>query len=170
MKLKIVPCTQKQAKTFVTAVHRHHRPSIGAIFCIGVIDEFAKVRGVAMVGRPVARMIDDGQTVEVTRVATDGCFNACSKLLGACRKIAFEMGYGRIITYTLTSEGGASLRGAGWHNDAVSPGGTWTSGKRKSADDWPTESKNRWSSVNSNAANEINWPQTFEDNTQCSLF
>ena len=105
-KLSIVPCTREQAKNFVRLNHRHHNPSVIGIFCVACVDESGLVRGVAMVGRPVARLSCDGRTVEVNRVATDGCPNACSFLLGACRRIAFELGYTKILTYTLPAEGG----------------------------------------------------------------
>ncbi len=85
MKLKIVPCTLKRAKAFVNAHHRHHKEKLSSIFCVAVVDESNTVRGVAQVGWPVARNISDGLTIEVNRVATDGCENACSALLGAWR-------------------------------------------------------------------------------------
>lgn len=101
-----MPCTLDRAKRFVDAHHRHHTAKIQAVFCVAVADDTNTVRGVAMVGWPVARHYSDGVTIEVNRVATDGCKNACSALLGACRRIAFELGYRRIITYTLHEEGG----------------------------------------------------------------
>ena len=70
--------------------------------------------GAAIAGRPVSRMLDNGQTIEVTRLVSDGTPNACSCLLGAMRRVARAMGYARIITYTLASESGTSLRAAGW--------------------------------------------------------
>jgi hypothetical protein len=69
---------------------------------------------VAIAGRPTNRNNDDGQTVEVLRVAVDGTPNAASALLGACARAAHAIGAARVITYTLDSETGASLRGAGW--------------------------------------------------------
>lgn len=108
----VTPIKHADANEFVRKLHRHSRPTLGAIFCVSVADDV--VRGVAIVGRPVARMLDDGKTVEVLRVATDGAKNACSMLYGACRRIAKEMGYHSIITYTLPEEGGASLRASGY--------------------------------------------------------
>jgi len=81
--------------------------------------------GVAIVGRPVARHFDDGETVEITRVCTDGMKNACSALYGACRRVARELGYRRLITYTLPEEGGASLRASGFRFDGDAGGGDW---------------------------------------------
>jgi hypothetical protein len=121
-RLHIVPCTLKMANAFVAAHHRHNKPVAGAKITLGVADEQGTLRGVAIIGCPVARMLCDGWTLEVTRVATDGCPNACSALYGAARRIAFQLGYRRLITYTLQSESGASLRGAGWQCVAeVSP-------------------------------------------------
>jgi hypothetical protein len=77
---------------------------------------------VAIVGRPVARRMDDGETVEINRVCTDGTRNACSLLLGAVRRAARALGYKRVITYTLPSEGGASLRAAGYRFDGEAGG------------------------------------------------
>lgn len=118
--LRVVPVRHTDANAFVARHHRHHRPTVGAIFCVGVADSV--LRGVAIVGRPVARKLDDGETVEVNRVATDGTRNACSMLLGACRRIARAMGYRTVITYTLPSEGGASLRAAGYTLDGAAGG------------------------------------------------
>jgi hypothetical protein len=90
-----------------------------------VADERRRLRGVAILGRPVARRLDDGHTVEVTRVATDGCPNACSTLYGAARRIARALGYGTAITYTRADEPGTSLRAAGWHLVAHTRAGSW---------------------------------------------
>lgn len=85
-----------------------------------------RTRGAAIVGRPLARRLDDGLTCEVLRVATDGAKNACSKLYGACARVAREMGYERILTYTLAEEPGTSLVGAGWTRDGETPGRSWS--------------------------------------------
>lgn len=112
--MSITPTTIKEANAFVSAHHRHHKPVTGAKFAIAVSDESGTVRGVAIIGRPVARMSDTGWTVEVNRLCTDGTRNACSMLYGAARRTAKALGYKRVITYTHPEEGGASLRGAGW--------------------------------------------------------
>lgn len=113
-RLTVVPITFKTACEFVTRLHRHHKKPVGHKFSIGVIDESGELRGVAMVGRPVARAYDDGLTAEVNRTCTDGCPNANSALYGAAWRTAKAMGYTRLITYTQDGESGASLRGAGW--------------------------------------------------------
>ncbi|RSS87008.1 hypothetical protein EF903_17945 [Streptomyces sp. WAC05292] len=109
-----MPVRQKDAKDFVATWHRHHRPPAGAVFCVGAADGEGVLRAVAMVGRPVARLLDNGQTLEVTRTATDGTANANSLLYGAAWRAAKALGYTRLITYTQAGETGASLRGAGW--------------------------------------------------------
>lgn len=114
MTLRIVPVTQADAKGFVADHHRHHRPPLGAIFCLGVADDDDVLRGVAMVGRPVARHFDDGLTLEVNRTATDGTPNANSMLYGAAWRVAKALGYRRLITYTMEGESGSSMRAAGW--------------------------------------------------------
>lgn len=113
-KLFIVPVTFREASEFVGKLHRHNKPPRGCKFCIGVVDELRNMRGVAQCGRPIARALDDGLTLEINRTCTDGCRNANSALYGACRIIAKGMGYRRIITYTQADETGASLRGAGF--------------------------------------------------------
>jgi hypothetical protein len=122
--LKVVPLPLEDANEFVRRLHRHNKPVLGSKFSVGVRDESGRLRGVAIVGRPVARLLDDGLTVEITRVCTDGTRNACSMLYGACRKAAKAMGYERIFTYTLPEEGGASLRAAGFVLDKESAGNT----------------------------------------------
>ena len=113
MSLRIVPMGRDQANEIVKALHRHHPPVVGFKFALGCVDG-SRLVGVAICGRPVARMLDDGWTLEVTRVATDGTRNACSKLYGAAWRVARAMGFCRLVTYTLDSESGASLRGAGF--------------------------------------------------------
>ncbi|MFD8611049.1 XF1762 family protein [Streptomyces sp. NPDC059631] len=121
MNLHRVPVSFASAREFIAAHHRHHAPPPGHKGCVGVADESGVLRGVAVVGRPVARHLDNGHTLEVTRVATDGTRNACSLLYAACWDIARGMGYARLITYTQQGESGASLRGAGWRVLAVRP-------------------------------------------------
>lgn len=123
--LSITPINLNEANAFVAEHHRHHRPVAGAKFAVAVSDESSQVRGVAIVGRPVARLLDDGWTLEVNRVCTDGARNACSMLYGAAWRASKAMGYKRLITYTLTEEGGSSLRAAGWTLVGRRGGGNW---------------------------------------------
>lgn len=118
--LHVVPISLADACAFVAEWHRHHAPPIGHKFSIGVADG-TLLRGVAIVGRPVARHLDDGQTLEVVRSATDGFPNANSMLYGSAWRAAKALGYRRLITYTQAGESGASLRAAGWSVIAERP-------------------------------------------------
>lgn len=120
MTLRLVPVRFRDACGYITMWHRHHQPPIGCKFCIGVARDSVLV-GVAIVGRPVARMLDDGLTLEVTRTATDGTRNANSMLYGAAWRATKALGYRRIVTYTQAGETGASLRAAGWRIVAERP-------------------------------------------------
>lgn len=144
-KLIIVPCTLERANAVIAALHRHHQPiRTGFKLALAVADESGATRGVCIVGHPVARYLNDGYTLEVRRVATDGCPNACSALYGAARRVSKVLGYRRLITYTLPQEGGASLRGAGWTMVRETTGDTWERPNRKRVDRGPTGPKWRW--------------------------
>jgi hypothetical protein len=121
MRLRLVPVSLAQANEHVSAWHRHNRPVPGAKFSIGAADDAGVLRGVAIVGRPVARHFDDGDTLEVVRVATDGTRNANSMLYGAAARAAFALGYRRLVTYTQAAESGSSLKAAGWRVLAERP-------------------------------------------------
>jgi hypothetical protein len=138
----IRPITIRAASAFVDATHRHHGSPQGGNFAVSLMDA-ERLVGVAIVGRPVARLLDDGLIAEVTRVATDGTPNACSMLYGACRRITFSMGYRRLITYTLATEPGTSLRAAGFVEKSVVPGRSWTRRGRPRADRLIVQ-KRRW--------------------------
>lgn len=145
-----VPVTLREAFAFVALHHRHHRPPRGGLFSIGaaVLDlngeALMPIVGVAIVGRPVARMSQNGWTAEVTRVATDGTRNACSFLYGSAWRAAKAMGYTRLITYTLAEEGGASLRASGWKCLGEAGGGSWSRKSRPRVDDHPMQRKFAW--------------------------
>lgn len=144
MKLTIVPVTIREASAYITEHHRHHPAPRGHKFSLAVADETGAIRGVAMVGRPVARSLDDGWTLEVNRVATDGAKNACSMLYGAAWRCARAMGYRKLVTYTLASEPGTSLRAAGWRVVGEVKGRTWDCPTRPRIDKHPTLDKVRW--------------------------
>ena len=134
-RLHLLPVSLRTANAFVLSHHRHHRPVQGAKFALAVtLSDSDLIHGVAIVGRPVARHLDDGWTLEVTRLCTDGAPNACSKLYGAAWKVARALGYIRLITYTLSDEGGASLRAAGWRLVGARGGGAWSRPGRPRAD------------------------------------
>ena len=140
--MKIVPVTFKYAKEFVRNYHRHNPNVVGCKFAIGCIDGNVMI-GVAICGRPVSRYLDDGKTLEINRVCTNGAANACSMLYGACCRIAKEMGYERVITYTLQSETGASVKASNFICDGEAGGTHWT-GKRDKGQNIPNEMKVRW--------------------------
>lgn len=123
--LRLMPITWREARDFIEEHHRHSVVPQGGKFAVAaVLDD--RVVGVAVAGRPVSRILDDGYTLEVTRVATDGTRNACSFLYGAVRRAGRAMGYLRFVTYTLPGEGGASLRASGWTlAEEVGRGGSW---------------------------------------------
>lgn len=107
--MNIRPITLKDANLYIEKHHRHNGATVGCKFSIAVYDG-QELAGVAIAGRPVARKMDDGLTLEITRVCTNGKRNACSMLYGACVRIAKAMGYKKVITYTLEKESGASLK------------------------------------------------------------
>lgn len=142
--LRVVPISLKAANAFVAGVHRHHPQVRGCKFCIAVIDEEGALRGVAIVGRPVARGLDDGLTAEVTRLCTDGARNACSMLYRAAWRAAAAMGHRRLVTYILESESGVSLRAAGMTRVEMVRGRSWSCASRPRVDKHPTVAKWRW--------------------------
>jgi hypothetical protein len=122
---EIVPLTLREANRFVEMHHRHSGPVQGAKFAIGLLED-GKLIGVAIVGRPVARLLDDGRTAEILRVCVlPGHPNACSQLYGRAARIARLMGYRRVVTYTLERESGASLRAAGFRPAARTGPNDW---------------------------------------------
>lgn len=146
-RLRIVPLTLAQANDFVSRIHRHHAPCIGHRFSVGVADENGNLRGVAIVGRAVARHVDQNNVLEVSRLATDGTTNACSILYGTCARVAKEMGFSKIQTYILESEPGTSLKASGWVNEGEAGGGEGWHSRDGRRDDQPTERKQRWAKV-----------------------
>lgn len=113
--LRVVPLTRDEANRFVESFHRHSKPVVGCRFSIGCVANGSLV-GVAIVGRPVARHLDDQTTAEVNRVCVrpDAPRNVGSFLYSRSWRIWQAMGGTRLVTYTLTTETGASLRGAGY--------------------------------------------------------
>ena len=128
-RVDIVPLTLPVANAAVDAWHRHHAALPGgfAWFCVGAVVN-GKLVAVAIAGRPTNRNNDDGQTVEVLRVASDGTPNTCSAVMGAVGRAARAIGARRVITYTLETEPGSSLRGVGWVREADGITSWWTAG------------------------------------------
>jgi hypothetical protein len=145
--LRIVPLTLKQANELVASWHRHHKPCAGHRFSIGV-EEDGQLVGAAIVGRPVARTIDQYSVAEVLRLVTNGTHNACSKLYSAVARIAREMGFQKIQTYILESEPGTSLLAAGWIMECKTRAEDWNHSWRKGRrTDQPMVRKQRWGKV-----------------------
>ena len=141
--LEIVPMTLREANAFVEQNHRHHGATVGHKFSIGLSDG-EKIVGVAIVGRPLSRHLDDGWTLEVNRLCTDGTRNACSMLYAAAWRAARAMGYKRVVTYILDTENGASLRAAGWKCVGQAGGLRWTGTRRPEVDLCPAQMKIRF--------------------------
>ena len=125
MSLEIRPIILREANAYVARYHRHNIPTNGHKWSIACYDG-ERLCGVAIAGQPVSRNLDDGMTIELRRVCTDGTYNACTKLYGASARIAKEMGYRRIVTYTLETEPGTTLRASGWENCGSAGGGSWS--------------------------------------------
>ena len=153
MGLKVRPITLKAANAYVAQNHRHNLPTNGHKWSLACYDG-DRLCGVAIAGQPIARKLDDGLTIEVRRVCTDGTYNACSILYGACARVAKEMGYRRIITYTLISEPGTSLKARGWKCCGEAGGVSWNMPSRPREETqitlfgeerkYPDEKKKRW--------------------------
>lgn len=140
-----VPMSLKEANAYIERLHRHHAPVHRDKYRLACADDDG-VHGVVQVGRPVSRHLDDGQTLEVVRLCTDGTYNACSFLYSRAARIAQELGYKRIVTYILSSEDGASLKASGWSCDGKAGGGSWDrpGRRRDQTGKYPTEIKTRW--------------------------
>ena len=143
MVLEIVPMTLREANAFVEQKHRHHGKVVGHKFSIGASNG-KEIVGVAIVGRPVGRYLDDGWTLEVNRLCTDGSRNACSMLYAAAWRATRAMEYKRLITYILDTEPGTSLKAAGWKCVGQAGGLRWTGKRRPQVDLYPAQMKIRW--------------------------
>lgn len=118
-----IPMELKDAQSYINRYHRHHQAAHRDKFRIAASDG-EKILGVIQVGRPVSRVLDDGQTLEVLRLCTNGDRNVCSFLYSRATRIAKEMGYSKIITYILENESGSSLKASGWICETENAGGT----------------------------------------------
>ena len=145
MSLYIVPCTIKQANAYVAQLHRHNKPVTGTRLVFAAADSTGKIRGIALVGRPVSRHLDDGWTLEINRLCTDGYQNAGSFLCAAGWNAAKTIGYRKLLTYTLPEESGASLRAVGWKYKLREIGHQWNCESRPRKEDTIyLSSKYRW--------------------------
>lgn len=141
--LTLIPIPLKEANAFVAEHHRHHKPVTGHKFSLGCTQD-GQLVGVAIVGRPVSRYLDDGRTLEVNRLCSTGERNVCSFLYGAAARAAKALGYEKIITYTLDTEPGTSLRAAGWTCAGPAGGRRWTGQRKPAVDLYPAQMKLRY--------------------------
>ncbi len=131
---------QSEAFAFIEKHHRHHRKPVGSVFQVAVSDG-VEIVGVAVVGRPNGRHQQNGFTLEVTRLCTDGTKNVCSMLYAACWRVARNLGYNKLITYILNTEPGISVQAAGWKLIGETRGGSWSVPSRPRIDKHPTQKK-----------------------------
>lgn len=141
--LNLQPITYGEACEYIRQHHRHHIPTNNHI-CSVAANDGTKIVGVIMVGRPVARMMDDGWTAEIVRCCTDGTKNAPTLLMGAAWRAVKALGYVKLITYTLSTEPGVSLRAAGFEQTGETAGGSWSRPSRPRNGKHPLDIKRRW--------------------------
>ncbi len=141
--MDIVPIKLADAKEFVNRLHRHHKPPIGHICSVACADG-DNIVGVAIIGRPVSRRLDNGLTAEVTRLCTDGTKNACSMLYATAWRAVRALGYKKLITYILNTESGTSLKAAGWTVIGECGGGSWNCKSRPRINKHPQQKKIRF--------------------------
>ena len=141
--LKAIPIELKDANEFVDRLHRHHNSVHRDKFRVGC-EADGHLVGIVQLARPVSRILDDGNTIEVVRLCTDGTKDVCSFLYSRAARIAREMGYTKIITYILDSESGISLKACGWHKETDTKGHNWSCPSRPRNTTSPTCNKQRW--------------------------
>lgn len=139
-----MPIELKEANEFVKENHRHNEPVYRDKFRCGVGDENGVLRGVVQVGRPKARELQDGKTVEIVRNCSNGYENACSFLYARALRAAKALGYEKAVTYILESEDGASLKASGFSYEAYVKGHSWDCPSRPRQTKAPTCDKQRW--------------------------
>jgi hypothetical protein len=124
MTLELRPIGTREASAVVKRLHRHLPRVVGGLFAVSVFDNDELV-GVGVASRPKARFLQDGFTVEISRVATDGHRNACSKIYGALCRACAAIGVRRVVTFTRTDEPGTSLRAAGFTEAGLTREQSW---------------------------------------------
>lgn len=135
-RLTIRPATLREANNFVRRWHSHNKPVKGCMFAAACETRGRDVVGVAIVGRPIAPALQDGRTIEVTRVATPGlradrrCWGAMSMLLRSVWQAAWALGVRRGVSYTRSDESGRGYEAAGWVAVATTRPEEWTGGNK----------------------------------------
>lgn len=133
MTIRLRPYPVKHAIQFVREVHRRLPSLQGGMWSVA-LHNAEGIRGVAIVGRPNARVLDNGERLQVLRVAViPGTANGCSMLYGSCSRAARAMGASDLFTYIHDDETGVSLKAAGWVEDTEfsSDGGQWSRPSRE---------------------------------------
>lgn len=149
MKARIVPITLREANDFVEQYHRHsaRTSNDGGKFAIGLYLD-GRLVGAAIVGRPIARMLQEPGTAELLRccVGPDAPDGAGKTLNARCKRIWQLMGGTRLVTYTLASETGGSLSGAGFKRVAEAHSAQWKTRGRPHRD-IAAQPKHRWEAL-----------------------
>jgi len=153
--LTIQPITLKKANQIIKEFHRHNDVVVGCRYCLAALHE-DEIVGVAVVGRPLSRRLDDELTAEITRVCVkdNAPKNTNSFLYGRCWRVWQQMGGKRMITYTLQEESGSSLKAVNWKIIGETGGWEqnkgWTtreSNKQKQMDMFNKDTKRKWKSI-----------------------
>ena len=143
-----VPVDMAEANALVRRWHRRHGGVQGYKLALAaVLVAERRLCGVVVLGRPLSRGLDDGWTLEVLRLAGDGTPDVCSFLYGAAARAGKAAGYPRLVTYTLASEAGISLRAAGWQPVSAVHGRSWSCPARPRPDAVKGKAKVRWERV-----------------------
>lgn len=144
MTYRLRPSTKHEANAFIKAHHRHHGQVAGLLFALACETSDGQLVGVIVVGRPSARLLQDGRTAEVTRSCVlEGHRNVSSMLLGRARRAAGALCYDRLVTYTQQPEQGVTLQATGWTPKNTRRRGSWTTPSRP-RDDRATHTRTRW--------------------------
>lgn len=153
--VRLLPATRDEAMALVDRLHRHHPRHQGHRFAIAA-ELGGELVGAAIVGRPTSHVLQQDKTcAEVVRLVVkehvcfgpfclDALHNLCSRLYGAAWRAWKAMGGRRMVTYTLATEPGTSLRAAGATFECETRGGSWDRPSRARQDKAPTDPKHRW--------------------------
>jgi hypothetical protein len=150
--MRIVPLKLREANDFVEQWHRHsaRTSNDGGKFAIG-LDHEGSLVGVAIVGRPIARLLQVEGAAELLRLCTspDAPKGSGSKLYARAKRIWQLMGGTKLLTYTLARESGSSMLGAGLGGKSMTAEiGQWSVPSRpRRHRDIADEPKLRWTEI-----------------------